>query len=62
MTKPPTFIEKHGLWSDDERRLAADIKRRVEAEKLRYRPARLERHPRLCARQNADRSGVPVGA
>src|ERR1700730_9257017 len=36
MNKPPTFIEKHGLWSDAQRRLAADIKRRVEAEKLRY--------------------------
>ena len=36
MTKPPTFIEKHGLWGDDQRLLAADIKRRVEAEKLRY--------------------------
>ena len=36
MRKPPTFIEQHGLWSDDERRLAADIKRRVEAEKLRF--------------------------
>ena len=36
MSKPPTFIDKHGLWSDDERRLAADIMRRVEAEKLRY--------------------------
>src|ERR1700686_1785408 len=36
MSKPPTFIEKHGLWSDDERRLAADIERRVEAEKLRF--------------------------
>src|ERR1700731_4077728 len=36
MNKPPTFIDKHGLWSDEERRLSADIKRRVEAEKLRY--------------------------
>src|SRR3984957_15737730 len=36
MSKPPTFIEKHGLWGDDERLLAADVKRRVEAEKLRY--------------------------
>ena len=36
MTKPPTFIEQHGLWGDEQRRLAADIKRRVEAEKLRY--------------------------
>jgi glutamine synthetase len=36
MSKPPTFIEKHRLWGDDERRLAADITRRVEAEKLRY--------------------------
>src|ERR1700680_1987812 len=36
MSKSPTFMEKHGLWSDEERRLAADIKRRVEAEKLRF--------------------------
>src|ERR1700721_590985 len=36
MTKPPTFVDKHGLGGDDERRLAADIMRRVEAEKLRY--------------------------
>src|SRR5580698_8672112 len=36
MNKPPTFIEKHGLWGDEERRLAADIKCRVEAEKLRF--------------------------
>src|ERR1700719_126178 len=36
MSMPPTFIEKHCLWSDQERRLAADIERRVEAEKLRY--------------------------
>jgi len=36
MSKPPTFIEKHGLWGDDERRQAQDIGRRVEADKLRY--------------------------
>src|SRR5579872_5993070 len=36
MSKPKTFIDRHGLWSDDDRQLAADIKRRVEAEKLRY--------------------------
>src|ERR1700731_2587671 len=36
MSKPPTFIDKHGLWGDEQRRLAADIKCRVEAEKLRY--------------------------
>src|SRR6202045_3968066 len=36
MSVQPTFIEKHGLWSDEQRRLAADIKRRVEEEKLRY--------------------------
>src|ERR1700732_2231403 len=36
MSKPPTFIEKHGPWSDEQRRLAADIERRVEAEKLRF--------------------------
>ncbi|MBV1699451.1 MAG: glutamine synthetase [Hyphomicrobiales bacterium] len=31
-----TFIERHGLWSDEERRLAADVARRVEAKKLRF--------------------------
>jgi glutamine synthetase len=36
MSKPPTFIDKHGLWSDEQKCLAADIARRVEAEKLRY--------------------------
>src|SRR5579862_423958 len=36
MTKLQTFIEERGVGSDDERRLAADIRRRVEAEKLRY--------------------------
>jgi glutamine synthetase len=34
--KKPTFIEQNCLWSDDERRQAADIARRVEADKLRY--------------------------
>jgi len=32
----PTFIERHGLWSDAQRRLAAEVLRRVEAEKLRF--------------------------
>src|ERR1700752_3728688 len=32
----PIFIDKHGLWTGDERRQAADIARRVEADKLRY--------------------------
>src|SRR5580692_1263700 len=36
MSERPTFIEKHGLWSDDQRRLADDIARRLEADKLRY--------------------------
>jgi glutamine synthetase len=31
-----TFIEKHGLWSDEQRRLAADIARRAETEKLHF--------------------------
>jgi glutamine synthetase len=31
-----TFIDRHGLWGDDERRQAQEIQRRVEAEKLRY--------------------------
>jgi len=31
-----TFIDRHDLWSDDAKRQAEEIKRRVEAEKLRY--------------------------
>jgi glutamine synthetase len=31
-----TFIEKHDLWSDEQKRLAADIVRRIEAEKLHF--------------------------
>jgi glutamine synthetase len=31
-----TFIDRHGLWSDDDRRQAEELKRRVEADKLRY--------------------------
>jgi len=31
-----TFIERHGLWSEEQRRLAADVMRRVEVEKLRF--------------------------
>ncbi|WP_375459108.1 glutamine synthetase family protein [uncultured Enterovirga sp.] len=29
-----TFVERHGLWSDDQRRQAAEIVRRIEAEGL----------------------------
>jgi len=36
MSARATFIEQHGLWNDEQRRLANDIKRRLEAEKLRY--------------------------
>jgi glutamine synthetase len=38
MTKAerPNFIEKHGLWSDEQRRLAAEIARRVETEMLHF--------------------------
>lgn len=31
-----TFIEQHGLWSDEQRRLAAEVARRVETEKLHF--------------------------
>jgi glutamine synthetase len=34
VTKSPGFIDKHGLWSDEQRRQAEDLKRRVEQEKL----------------------------
>ncbi len=30
------FIEKHGLWTDAQRRRAEEIKRRLEADKLQY--------------------------
>jgi glutamine synthetase len=36
MSKPSTFIEQHGLWNDDQRRQAGEIKRRLKADKLRY--------------------------
>lgn len=35
MNKPYTFIDKHGLWDEEERRQAEEIKRRIESEKLR---------------------------
>jgi glutamine synthetase len=34
--EPPTFIEKHGLWSEEQTRLAAEIIRRVESERLHF--------------------------
>jgi len=36
MSERVTFIEKHGLWTDEQRRQAAEIARRLEADKLRY--------------------------
>jgi glutamine synthetase len=36
MPTRPTFIEQHGLWSEDDKRQAVDIKRRLETEKLRF--------------------------
>ena len=30
------FIERHGVWDDEQRRLAEEIKRRIEADGLRY--------------------------
>jgi glutamine synthetase len=36
MSKRQSFIDKHGLWSEDERRKATEIARRLEADKLRY--------------------------
>jgi glutamine synthetase len=32
----PTFIEKHGLWSDEQRREAEELKRRLKSENLRF--------------------------
>jgi glutamine synthetase len=36
MTQTAGFIEKHGLWTDGQRRQAEDLKRRLEREKLRF--------------------------
>jgi glutamine synthetase len=38
MTKAerPTFIDKHGLWSDEQRRFATEVARRVETDKLDF--------------------------
>ncbi len=36
MNQQPTFIEKHGLWNDEQRRQANEIKGRLEADKFRY--------------------------
>ncbi len=36
MSARSTFIEKHRLWDDEQRRQADDIERRLKAEKLRY--------------------------
>ena len=36
MSEQPTFIERHGAWTDEQRRRAEEIKRRLEADKLRY--------------------------
>ena len=35
MTKPLGFIEKHGLWTDDQRRHAEEIKLRLEKDDIR---------------------------
>jgi len=36
MSRRPTFIEQHGLWNDDARRQAEEIRRRLEADKFRF--------------------------
>jgi glutamine synthetase len=36
MREGTTFIEKHGVWSDEQKRAAADLVRRIDAEKLRF--------------------------
>ena len=36
MSGRPTFIERHDLWDDEQRRRAEQIRRRLEAEKFRY--------------------------
>lgn len=36
MSKEASFIDRHGLWSEEHKRQADDIRARVAAEKLRY--------------------------
>ena len=36
LTKPLGFIERHGLWSDDQKRQAEELKLRVEKENLQF--------------------------
>ena len=36
MSGSPTFIDRHGLCSDEQMRLAAEVARQVEAENLRF--------------------------
>lgn len=35
MTRPASFIERYGLWTSEQKRRAAEIKRRIQAEKIR---------------------------
>src|SRR5712675_3169008 len=35
VTKPLGFIERHGLWTDEQRRQAEEVKRRVEKDNLK---------------------------
>ena len=36
MTQPAAFIERHGLLTDDQRRQAADLQRRIETDNIGY--------------------------
>src|SRR3977135_927386 len=36
MTPPQSFIDKHGLWSDEQRRQAEELKLRVQKENLQF--------------------------
>ncbi len=58
VTKPLGFIERHGLWTDDQKRQAEELKRRVENGKPAARPRRLGRSARGVARQGGDDPGV----
>src|SRR3981189_1784765 len=35
VTKPPGFIDRHGLWTDEQRRQAEEVKRRVKKDNLK---------------------------
>jgi glutamine synthetase len=57
----PTFVEKHGLWSEDQLRLAAELKDRIETEDLHLiRLAWVDSHGAVRAKEVSVRVFIKV--